>query len=46
MCHTQGRGGQYNFEESINSDNKAEEASHGHVNGTFPEGGHTVKEEL
>ena len=33
-------------EESIHSDGKAGEASHGHVNGTLPEKGHTVEEEL
>ena len=38
MCHTQGRGDQYSFEESIHSDGKAKEAGHGHVNGTLPEG--------
>ena len=35
-CHTQGRGSQYNSEETIPSDSKAGEASLGHVNGTLP----------
>ena len=38
MCHTQGRGGQYSSEETTHSDGKAGEPSHGHVNGTLPEG--------
>ena len=46
MCHTQGRGGQYSSEEPIRSDGKAAEASHCHVMGTLPEGGHTMEEEL
>ena len=46
MCHTQGREGQYSSEKSIHSDSTAREASHGHVNDTLREGGHTVEEEL
>ena len=46
MCHTQGRGGQYNFEEPIHLDDKAKEASHSHIKGTLPEEGHTVEGEL
>ena len=37
MCHTQGREGQYDSEESIHSDGKAREAGHGHVNGALQE---------
>ena len=46
MCHTQGRGSQYSFEEHIHSGGKAGKASHSHVKGTLLEGGHTVEEEL
>ena len=38
MCHIQGLGGQYNSEETMHSDGKAREASHGHVNDTLPKG--------
>ena len=37
MCHTRGRGGQCNSEETIPLDHKAREVSYGHVNGTLPE---------
>ena len=46
MCHTPGREGQYSSEKSMHSESKAREASHGHINGTLPEEGHTVEEEL
>ena len=36
-CHSQGRGGQYSSKKSIHSGGKAEEAGHGHVNGTLQE---------
>ena len=38
MCHTQGREGQYNFEEPIHTDGKVGEAGHGHINGILQEG--------
>ena len=38
MCHTRGRRGQCSFEETIHSDGKAGEASHGHINGILLEG--------